>query len=131
MAIIFCVRIESNVSKDLHTNDGIDEEQHGNQQNDIRQGFEGLYKSPQQYSNGVTLSQKFDQSSSSKEPQKTDIDEILLKDESREIIEMKFSSPLCSLICTSNRNKINVPKCEVNYVFVTNNFGQKSVKTLL
>lgn len=47
MSIVLSIRIESDVSKDLHSDDGINEEQHGNEQNDIRQGFEWLNKSPE------------------------------------------------------------------------------------
>ena len=78
MTVVFSVRIESDISKYLHPNDGINEKQHGNKQNDIGQCFEGLYKSPQQDSNSVSLSQQLDQTSSSEQSEKTHIDEVLL-----------------------------------------------------
>ena len=44
MSIVLCVRVEVDVSKDLHTDDGVNEEQHGNEEDDIGKGFERLDK---------------------------------------------------------------------------------------
>lgn len=57
----------------LHSDDGINEEKHRNQQANIREGFKWLDKCPKQYPNGVSLSEKFDQSSRSKQPQEAQI----------------------------------------------------------
>ena len=57
MSVVFCVRIESYVSEDLHSDDGVDEKQHGDQQNDVRQSLKGLDEGPQKNANGVALPQ--------------------------------------------------------------------------
>ena len=68
MSIVLIIRIESNVSEDLHSDDGINEEQHGDEQNDIRQSFEWLNKSPKQNTNGVTLAKQLHQTGCTKQP---------------------------------------------------------------
>ena len=78
MSVVFCVRIESYVSEDLHSDDGVDEKQHGDQQNDVRQSLKGLDEGPQKNANGVALPQQFDQASGTKQPQESNIDKILL-----------------------------------------------------
>ena len=55
VSIVVCVRVEHNIPKHLHPDDGVDEEQHPNQEDYIRQRLEGLYEGPQQYSDGVAL----------------------------------------------------------------------------
>lgn len=47
MSVVFSVRMECYVPKDLHADDGVDEEQHGDEQDDVGQGLEGLDESPQ------------------------------------------------------------------------------------
>ena len=79
MPIVLGVGIESYVAKDLHSNDGVDEKEHGDQQNNIGQCLEGLDERPQKNSDGIALPQEFYQSSSSKQPQEAHIDEILLQ----------------------------------------------------
>lgn len=63
-------------TSDLHPNDGVDEEEHGNEQTDVRQGLEGLNEGPQQDSDGVALPQQFDQTSSSEQLQETHVERI-------------------------------------------------------
>ena len=60
----------------LHPNDGIDEEEHGDEQADVRQSLEGLDEGPQENSDGVTLPQKFDETSCSEELQKAHVERI-------------------------------------------------------
>ena len=43
------------------------------------QYLERLNKSPQEYTDGIALSQKFDEPGRTKQPQKSDIDEVLLE----------------------------------------------------
>ena len=40
VSIVVRVRVENNIPKHLHPDDGVDEEQHPNQEDDIRQCFE-------------------------------------------------------------------------------------------
>ena len=47
VSVVLCVRIESNVAKDLHPDDGVNEEQHGNEQDDIRQSLKNDWFSKQ------------------------------------------------------------------------------------
>ncbi len=70
---------------DLHANDGVDEEEHGDEQADVRQSLEGLDEGPQENPNGVTLSQQFDQTSCSEQLQETHIELInkLLQEQRR------------------------------------------------
>lgn len=44
----------------LHSNDGVNEEQHGNEKTNVRKSFETLDKSPEQNPNRVALTQEFD-----------------------------------------------------------------------
>lgn len=41
----------------LHANDGVDEEEHGDQEANVRQRLEGLYEGPKEYANGVALTE--------------------------------------------------------------------------
>lgn len=50
-------RTKKEITSHLHSNDRINEEQHSDEQTDIRQCFERLYKGPQKNANGVTLTQ--------------------------------------------------------------------------
>lgn len=63
----------------LHANNRIDEEQHGNQQADVRQRLEWLHECPQQNANGVALAQQLDQSSRSEQTQKAHIECVGLR----------------------------------------------------
>lgn len=44
----------------LHSNDGVNKKQHGNEKTNVRKSFEALDKSPEQNPNRVALTQKFD-----------------------------------------------------------------------
>lgn len=61
---------------DLHANDGVDEEEHGDEQADIRQSLEGLDEGPQEDPDGVALSQQFDETSCSEQLQETHVELI-------------------------------------------------------
>lgn len=60
----------------LHADDCVDEEEHGDEQADVGQSLEGLDKSPQENADGVTLSEQFDQASCSEQLQETHIELI-------------------------------------------------------
>jgi hypothetical protein len=62
----------------LHPDNGVYEEQHGYQQTNIWQRFEGLNERPKQNSDCVALTQEFDQTCSSKESQESNVERILL-----------------------------------------------------
>lgn len=62
----------------LHANDGVDEEEHGDEQTDVGQRLEGLYEGPEEDANGVPLPKELDQSGRTKEPQKADGDKVEL-----------------------------------------------------
>lgn len=61
---------------DLHANDGVDEEEHGDEQADIGQSLEGLDEGPQEDADGVALSQQFDETSCSEQLQETHVELI-------------------------------------------------------
>lgn len=61
-------------ASDLHANNGIDKEEHSDEQAHVGQGFEGLYEGPQEDADGVTLSQQLDQTSSSEQLQETHVE---------------------------------------------------------
>lgn len=60
----------------LHADDGIDEEEHSNEQADVGQSLEGLNEGPQEDADGVTLPQQFDQTSRSKQLQETHVERV-------------------------------------------------------
>lgn len=60
----------------LHADDCVDEEEHGDEQADVGQSLEGLDKSPQENTDGVTLPEQFDQASCSKQLQETHVELI-------------------------------------------------------
>lgn len=60
----------------LHANDGVDEKKHGDEQADVGQSLEGLDEGPQKNADGVTLSEQFDQTSSSEQLQETHVERI-------------------------------------------------------
>lgn len=62
----------------LHSNDGVDEEEHGDKQANVRQGFKTLNERPKQYPYSVPLSQQFYQTCRTKQAQKSHVDEVLL-----------------------------------------------------
>lgn len=61
---------------DLHANDGVDEEEHSNEQADIRQSLEWLNKGPEEDADGVTLPKQFDQTSGTKQLQEAHVDRV-------------------------------------------------------
>lgn len=60
----------------LHADDCVDEEEHGDEQADVGQSLEGLDESPQENADGVTLSEQFDQASCSEQLQETHVELI-------------------------------------------------------
>jgi hypothetical protein len=44
----------------LHPDDSVDEEEHGDEQDDVGQSLEGLDKRPQENPDGVALTEKLD-----------------------------------------------------------------------
>lgn len=54
----------------LHANDSVDEEEHSNEQTDVGQCLERLYKGPEKNANRVPLTEELDETSCSKEPKK-------------------------------------------------------------
>ena len=60
----------------LHADDGVDEEEHGDEQADVRQSLEGLNEGPQENPDGVTLAEQFDETSCSEQLQETHVERI-------------------------------------------------------
>lgn len=58
----------------LHADDGVDEEEHGDEQADVGQSLEGLDEGPQKDPDGVTLSQQLDQASCSEQLQEAHVE---------------------------------------------------------
>lgn len=58
----------------LHPDNGVNKEQHCDQQANVRQRFEWLYECPQQDTDRVALSQQFDQSCRSEESQEANVE---------------------------------------------------------
>lgn len=61
-------------ASDLHANDGVDKEEHGNEQANVGQSLEGLDEGPQKDPDGVALSQQLDQTSCSEQLQETHVE---------------------------------------------------------
>lgn len=58
---------------DLHANDGVDEEEHGDEEANIWERFEGLDEGPKENPDCVALSQQFDQASCSEQLQEAHV----------------------------------------------------------
>ena len=63
----------------LHANDGVDEEEHCQEEADVGQRFERLHEGPQQDADGVALPQQLDQPRRAEQPQETHVEEVFLK----------------------------------------------------
>lgn len=74
VAIDGTLRVELDVAEHLHTDDGVDEKEHGDEQAYVGQRLERLYERPEQDANRVALSQQFDETSRTKQTQKAQID---------------------------------------------------------
>ena len=72
-------QFSSFLEQDLHADDGVDEEQHGNEQDDVGQGLEGLDEGPEQDSDRVALSKQFHETCGTEQTEKTDVDEVFLQ----------------------------------------------------
>lgn len=60
----------------LHADNCVDEEEHGDEQADVGQGFEGLHKRPEENADGVALSQQLDEASGSKQLQEAHVESV-------------------------------------------------------
>lgn len=60
----------------LHADNCIDEEEHGDEQADVRQGFEGLHKSPEENADCVALPKQLDEASGSKQLQEAHVESV-------------------------------------------------------
>lgn len=60
----------------LHADYCIDEEEHGDEQADVGQRFEGLHESPEENADGVALSKQLDEASGSKQLQETHVESV-------------------------------------------------------
>ena len=83
---------------DLHSDDGVDEEEHTDQEDDVGQRLERLHERPQQDPDRLALTKQLYETGGAKQSEEADVDEILLK--------------FCYIICF-------VLKCE-NSLFVLN-----------
>ena len=64
----------------LHADDGVDEEEHADQQDDVGQRLERLHERPQQNPDRLALAEQLDEARGAKQPQETDVDEVLLEE---------------------------------------------------
>ena len=85
LPVVLCVWVEVDVAKDLHPDDGVDEEQHGDQENDVRKSFETLHECPEENPDGVSLAEQLDQSSSPEQPQEANIKEVFLESRNQQV----------------------------------------------
>lgn len=72
------LRVELDVAKHLHTDDGVDEEEHSDEQTDVGKRLERLDKRPEEYSDGVALTEKLYETGRAEETQETQVDCRLL-----------------------------------------------------
>ena len=68
-----------NVAEQLHAHNGVDEEQHGDEEDDVGQGLERLDERPQEDPDGVALPEELDQTGGSEQTQEAHVDEVFLK----------------------------------------------------
>ena len=75
--VVLGARDELEVAEDLHADDGVDKEEHGNEEDDVGKGLEGLDKSPEQDADGLALAEQFDETGGAEEAEEADVDEVL------------------------------------------------------
>ena len=64
---------------DLHADDGVDEEEHADEEDDVGQRLERLHERPQQDPDRLALPQQLHQPRRTEQPQETHVDEVLLQ----------------------------------------------------
>ena len=64
---------------DLHADDGVDEEEHADEEDDVGQRLERLHERPQQDPDRLALTQQLHETSGAKQSQEAHVDEILLE----------------------------------------------------
>ena len=64
---------------DLHSDDGVDEEEHADQEDDVGQRLERLHERPQQDPDRLALTKQLYETGGAKQSEEADVDEILLK----------------------------------------------------
>lgn len=60
----------------LHADNCVDEEEHGDEQADVGQGFEGLHERPEENADGVALSEQLDEAGGSKQLQEAHVESV-------------------------------------------------------
>lgn len=71
------LRVELDVAEHLHTYDGVDEEEHGDEQTYVGQRLERLYERPEQDADRVALTEQLDETSGAKQTQEAQVDRRL------------------------------------------------------
>ncbi len=61
-------------SPHLHANDGVDEEEHDDQDAHVGQGPERLHECPEEEADCVALAEQFDEACRPEQPQEADVD---------------------------------------------------------
>ena len=64
---------------DLHADDGVDEEEHADEEDDVGQRLERLHERPQQDPDRLALPQQLDEAGGAEQPQEAHVDEVLLQ----------------------------------------------------
>ena len=64
---------------DLHADDGVDEEEHADEEDDVGQRLERLHERPQQDPDRLALAQQLDEAGGAEQPQEAHVDEVLLQ----------------------------------------------------
>ncbi len=77
MPVVLGAGQELEVAEDLHADDGVDEEEHGDEQDDVGQRLEGLHERPQQDPDGLALPQQLDQPGGAEQAEEAHVDEVL------------------------------------------------------
>lgn len=60
----------------LHADNCIDKEEHGDEQTDVRQSFEGLHEGPEENADCVALPEQLDEASGSKQLQEAHVESV-------------------------------------------------------
>ena len=77
VSVVLRPRDEPEVPKDLHPDDGVDEEEHGDQQDDVRERLEGLDEGPEEDPDGLALPEQLDEAGGPEEAEEADVDDGL------------------------------------------------------
>ena len=71
------VVVDGDLAEHLHADDGVDEEEHDDEEGDVRQSLERLDERPQQRPDALAARQELHQTHHTEQPEKVDADHLV------------------------------------------------------